>query len=398
MSSSLRPLIEELLRTIQEHRLKEFASAAQGIAKMALEGGLAPAELTAGIGELARGLTSDAMGPFGLIAGAAAALVEQGGSPMPMREALPERAFGSMTPAVIFPDLWKAASAGRPLPAPGDRAMLRELLNGTMSDVLERVGAEFIERSGNHDGIPAADAGLVLAYQWFDVTGWVQCLRTAMLDREFRMSFPAAERDRMRETARALKRHLTDDCFLQAAYLEQVAMVLDDEPLVVIDAASQRGIRLTIGGIRDNEQLYTLLAAVLSDHGFPGIQPPLPSWLDESAAEPGERVYVYRRMRLFDGQGRHVSPLDWPAEIGVLNGARVVVVHPADECKWRKRRPFPLMVPSMVFDYELSRTEIAAWLGQIMPAREDDHSLFREKYNLIWGNRHGHAQPNRLFR
>src|ERR1700677_1393372 len=117
-SSSFRPLINEILRAPRERDLKELASAAGGVPEELP--GLTPAELTAAIGELVPELTANAVGPFALIAGVATALVEAGGSPMPMRKALPERAFLSIYPAVTFPGLWKNASGGRPLPAPGD--------------------------------------------------------------------------------------------------------------------------------------------------------------------------------------------------------------------------------------------------------------------------------------
>jgi hypothetical protein len=394
MSPSLRPLINEIVRATREHDLKGLASAAAGVP--AELPGLTPAELTAGIGELVPELTANAMGPYALIAGVAAALVEAGGSPMPMREALPERAFLSIYPAVAFPDLWKSASGGRLLAAPGDQAMLREMLNGTMADVLKRIGTEFRKRIKDKQGTPADDqAGLILALEWYDVLEWVQCLRISMQDREFRVSFPAAERDQIQKAARALKQPLTGGNLLQAAFLEQVALVLDDEPLVVIDPASQRGFRLRISGIGDNEQLYTLLAAFLSEHGVPGIEPPRPSWLDDSA-EPTEQVY--RRMRLFDGQGKHVHPKDWPADMGLLDGTRVVVVHPADECHWRKSKPLPVKVPSVVPDSELGHEEVADWLGRVTRAREDNYSLYREKTSFWRGNQHGHAQLSRVLR
>jgi hypothetical protein len=397
MSSPLRPLIDEMLRAIRDREFDEFTRAFRSM----VEGipGLTPAELTAGIGELVPLITADgAVGPFSVAAMAAAGLVEQGGSPMPMRDALPERALVSLTSAVAFPGRWKAASGGRPLPAPGDQEMLVEAINGTLADVLERIGAEFGKRAADkgYDTPGADEAGLALALQWYDVIFWVGSLRMAMLDREFRASFPTAERDRIWRTARALKDALAGDGFLEAAFLEQVALVLDDEQLIVIDPASQRGLRVTISGISDNEQLYTLLASVLAEHGFTGIEPPLPSWLDWSSGDKSEEVY--RRMRLFDGQGKHVHPKDWPADIGALDGTRVVVVHPPDECNWRKGRPFPVMVPSMVPDSELSRAEVTAWLERIEPATEDSYSLYRRKNSFWRGNRHGNIQLSRTFR
>src|SRR5262249_48942441 len=158
-------------------------------------------------------------------------------------------------------------------------------------------------RENGLDPLPAQ----MIALSWFDVDHWAGCLRIAMADREFRAALTTEERDRIRDAAQAIT-----GASKEIGFLAKVALVLDDEPLIVLDPASRRGFRLTMSGVGDNEQLYTILAGVLADLGVPGVEPPRPDWL--SAATTGPNTYfrlpdrIYRRMRLFDGQGKHVAP------------------------------------------------------------------------------------------
>jgi hypothetical protein len=78
-------------------------------------------------------------------------------------------------------------------------------------------------------------------------------------------------------------------------------------------------------------------------------------------------------MRLFTGNGGYVYPEDRPADIGVLDGTRVLVVHPPlGRFGWAHGRTYTHMVPNLTLDAELSADEAAAWLARVAPANETD--------------------------
>ncbi|MEW1914873.1 hypothetical protein AB0442_42030, partial [Kitasatospora sp. NPDC085895] len=160
---------------------------------------------------------------------------------------------------------------------------------------------------------------------------------------------------------------------------QQLASVLDDEQLIVLDHASGRGFVLTMSGIGDNFQLHTLLADRLIGNRIRGLLPgerPTRAWVDAATCGNPRTVSgepVLRRFRLFDGHGGYVAPEGIPADIRPLDGVRVLVLHPPrGSFGWVNGRVFEQMEPSLRLDRRLSRREAAGWLGRITPARETD--------------------------
>ena len=74
---------------------------------------------------------------------------------------------------------------------------------------------------------------------------WIKPMITCMARREFRSALPAetvtAARDAAAAIAVSQPDEHSDGTALSAHWLEGLAMVLDDEPLVVLDPASGRG-------------------------------------------------------------------------------------------------------------------------------------------------------------
>jgi hypothetical protein len=135
-----------------------------------------------------------------------------------------------------------------------------------------------------------------------------------------------------------------------------------------------------MSGVGDNHQLHTLLADRLSgegERGIPGLEPPRPDWVAEATSvkpvpHPGTDP-IRRRFRLYDGTGVYVYPEGRPADIGLTDGARVLVTLPPNgNFGWSRARAYPLMTPSLTLDQVLDSTEASAWLGRITPARETD--------------------------
>ncbi|WP_089105747.1 hypothetical protein [Streptomyces hyaluromycini] len=155
-----------------------------------------------------------------------------------------------------------------------------------------------------------------IAMSWFDMEDWLKALITVLGHGLFRAAVPTEVKAELREHAAAVA-----DRSQNAAWVRDLAAVLDDEPLVVLNPRARRGYALTMSGVGDNFQLHTLLADRLvgdSDQGMvPGARPDR-SWVAAATdAEPylGPENPALRRSRLFDGHGAYVYPEGMPADI-----------------------------------------------------------------------------------
>lgn len=351
MSSPLRPLIDEMIQAMRDNDLGSFQDLGGQIIQRSQ--GEPPDFLTAVIEDLAPVLGTVA-GVFSKTAILAGALVEFGGSPLPLSETVPGRAVAAMTFRGAFPAAWEAVSGGQPLP--------EEQTSSEITDL-------FTAHADEH-GL-RRDQAAYIALSWFDVGDWIDVMITAMGHREFRAALPAETRERVRESAAEIAEDVD-----RADFLQGLAMVLDDEPLIVLDPASGRGFRLTMSGVGDNYQLHTLLADRLSSLGL-GFEPPLPAWVEAATTgHPGACPppnHALRRFRLFDGTGAYAYPEGRPADIGLLDGKRVLVIHPPlGRYGWQNGRIYEAMVPVLTLDAELSPDEAASWLARVAPAVEDD--------------------------
>jgi hypothetical protein len=258
--SPLRPLIDGVSQAIQDQDVQAFNAAVSRLGQTARDVA-SPAELTAALENLVPILRT-AEGIVVNLAIIAGACVEWGGSPMPLSEVLPARTLSAMRSYELFPDVWRAASAGQPLPQ--DHSQDIEVAG---------IVADYAVRTGKNVALHRA-----AAVAWFDVANWIMPMNTCMAHREFRSALPAETVAKIRAAASAIAAKQgdwhADDTTRGAHFLEGLALVLDDEPLIVLDPASGRGFRLTMSGIGDNFQLHTLLADRLCGaDGIPGLVP-----------------------------------------------------------------------------------------------------------------------------
>jgi hypothetical protein len=359
----MRPLVNEVATAIRDQDVQAFQAARSRLARAARDTA-SPAELTAVIQELVP-LLRTANGISTELAVLAGACVEWGGSPVPLAEVLPGRAVTALFGYELFPDIWRAASGGRPLPDGNDNVAVTSLV------------ADYAARNGLR-----ADLYRTVATSWFDVMDWIKPMITCMARREFRAALPAEAVTAVRDAAAAIAVREPDEhsdgTALSAHWLEGLAMVLDDEPLVVLDPASGRGFRLTMSGIGDNFQLHTLLADRLSgEDGVPGLVAPRRDWVAEATDAPLVNHFgtdpIVRRFRLYDGTGSYVYPEGRPADIGMTGGTRVLVIHPPNGMYgWANARTYAHMNPVLTLDTALAPEEAANWLGRIAPANETD--------------------------
>jgi hypothetical protein len=347
MPSTLNPLIAGLAGALADRDYAAFRQRMAELGARARE--CEPDDLTAALGELAP-MLGRSHGMFAKVAVLAAACVEWGGSPLPLRDALPDRAAWAMELYSLFPAAWAQAADGQPLPDRADPPPMARIVDTLVADAARR-------------GNPETYA-IPLALTWFDIEDWVEPMVTVMARRDFRAAM--AHRDRIREAAAALAPGLDS-----ARWLHGLSVVLDDEPLVVLDHASGRGFRLTMSGIGDNFQLHTLLADRLIAPGLLDGDPPEPAWVAAATDGPvrlQEASPIVRRFRLFDGHGHDVSPDGRPAGIEPLDGTRVLVLHPPlAPYGWTNGRAYQRMPPSLTLDHPLDPAEAATWRSRIAP-------------------------------
>jgi hypothetical protein len=371
MSSPMRPLVDQVAQAVQAQNVRRFRATLKRLVRAA-RGAASPDELTLLIGDLVP-LLSEANGVVTELAVLAGACVEWGGSPLPLSEVLPSRAVFALAGYRAFPEVWRTVSGGQPLPEGRSNV-----------DVVGSV-ADYAKRNGRN-----VDAYRAIANSWFDVTDWIKPMITCLAERDFRGAVPAETRKEVRDAAAAVAATRAgeqsgdsagngpDDVALRAHWLEGLAMVLDDEPLIVLDPVSRRGFRLTMSGIGDNYQLHTLLADRLSGaDGVPGLEPPRRDWVDEATEAPLVNHVgtdpIVRRFRLYDGTGGYVDPEGRPADIGVTDGMRVLVIHPPNGMYgWANARAYEHMKPTLTLDAALGTADAADWLDRIAPANETD--------------------------
>lgn len=308
-----------------------------------------PPELSAAITRLAPSIPQLA-GPFTKTAVLAGALVEWGGSPLPLAELTPVRVTADLELFAIFPGVWARVGGGQPLPDPENEAA-------------EAGVAEVLGTAAEHLGLPGPSARH-LATAWFHAGDWMMLMITLQAMGEFRAAM--AGRERLRAAAAAIT-----DRSARAGWVHALTLVLDDEPLIVLDPGSRRGFQLTMSGIGDNYQLHTLLATRV-----PGLEPPEGSWVaaatDAPPILPGGAI-IQRRCRLFDSYGSYVYPEEHPADIQPLDGTRVLVLHPPlGRFTWSAGRTYEHMRPTLTLDRELDPAETASRLARVAPAREND--------------------------
>lgn len=356
MPSPLHTVIDELMPTMRRGDVTGFQRLFEQLATRGRE--LSPDELTAALGELARVLAHWPAGVFARLALTAGAFVEWGGSPMALAAEVPEITYRVMTLRIEFSELWPAVCDGRPEPDPDQAPSMNELVS-LFSARADDLGM-------------TKDAAAAVARSYFDTPHWVNLMITLLARREFRAATHRSAD--IGDVAAKLS-----DSVRRAEWLPGLAQVLDDEPVVVLDDATGRGFRLTMAGIGDNYQLHTLLADRLIGDPARGLLPghrPMPSWVTAATTAPPRMPaddLIVRRFRLYDGTGEYISPEGRPADIPLVAGARVIVLHPPlGNYFWDLGRVYEHMIPALCLDHIMTSDEADSWRARVAPARETD--------------------------
>ncbi len=319
---TLAELCADAVHAVQERDSEALDAAHNAIARRV--GRADATELTAGVAVLAPVLAEIQLGLGGPLARLAGALVEQGADPSAVVETVVLRLAAGLETAARLPELWDGD-----LPGPEQ-----------VREVLDRVGPEIAEA-------------------WFTAGSWIPALLVLVQNENARKSLP--HRQRITAAVAAAREHIED-----VEWAHGLLLVLDDEPLVVLHRDSGTGYEITIGGIGDNFQLHTLLAATLIGPHLPGT-PPEPGWV--AAATTGDLQPangIKGQFNLVDAFGEWIWNEGRPADIPLLNDRRVVVLDPPPyERSWNTGRVYPLMRPSITLTRVLSAEETAGWLAQV---------------------------------
>ncbi|PBC59767.1 hypothetical protein BKI49_32670 [Streptomyces sp. Tue6028] len=141
------------------------------------------------------------------------------------------------------------------------------------------------------------------------------------------------------------------------------ALLVLDEPLIVLHRPTGTGYAMRMRGIGDNFQLHTLVADVLVGGGhIPGRAPSA----QEAAVcrdQPGQ-VHTTGSFNLVAPTGEWVWNEGTPSDIPVVDGVRLLVLDPpAYERSWPSGRFFPNMTGDLVLERVLAPEEAGRLLA-----------------------------------
>ncbi|MGV9312876.1 hypothetical protein ACWDR0_11855 [Streptomyces sp. NPDC003691] len=170
-------------------------------------------------------------------------------------------------------------------------------------------------------------------FGWLTVHHWEKAAVAVLADPRVRADLSGpdglADRDALVELARRLEPQIGDlQCVLRALLL------LDDEPLLVLDRSSGRAFRMRMSGISGNYQLQTLMADVLIGGGhLPGEAPgaeavALSSTAPVDVCRLDEAPGVLESFNFAEPSGRWIWSATAPDLIPVVDGVRTLVLDP----------------------------------------------------------------------
>ncbi|HEU4556278.1 MAG TPA: hypothetical protein VFS20_00465 [Longimicrobium sp.] len=199
----------------------------------------------------------------------------------------------------------------------------------------------------------------------------------------FSVSAAARERaERLREPATRLAPHHSP-----VEWLELILSVLHDEPVLVIEPSTRRGIVGRISGVVDNFQFQTLLMDAFP-RGLLSRPRVAPEAVAVARGEGREEIDLYvpgawnmyiwaavtPRLELpepgdFSMQGYWIWGEGRPEDIPVFEGHRVMLLDPQSYPRnWYAQRAFEHLKAGLRVDAKLSKGEVEGWLTRMARA------------------------------
>lgn len=309
-----------------------------------------PADLEPALARLALTLREVPLGPGSDLAQLTGSIAGMVADTTPVLDVLVERACQAMEEAAQFLTLHREL-LGEP-PEPADPEAVRDTIERFLSAARDRASKPYS-----------------LVEAWFAGESWVQPVLYLSQRADVRAALP--QRQRLLAAVNSVREQ-----FSVAEWLYGLLLVLDDTPLIVLHRPTGRGYRVTIGGIGDNFQLHTLLAARLIGDPDAGWIPGVPPTSEMVAAadgtgDPQPAGGISGQFNLVDPTGAWIWNEGRPADIPLFEGERVVILDPPPYRRsWNAGRIYPLMKPTLRVDGHLTPDEAGAWLARCRPASQ----------------------------
>lgn len=314
--------------------------------------------LTSGLEVLQPALAEVRIGDGGQLASLAGAFVELGADPFVTLETLVVRIAEGLEQAAAFPQLWEKITGESEPPSPGQP----ELTDAALRRIEEHAVTQRV----------ALGEMMATAEAWFTVGEWAPGLLVPLQRTDIRLRLP--HRPRLETAVDSTCEHIGS-----AHWMQGLLRVIDDEHILVLHRPSGRGYRMTIGGIGDNFQLHTLLAAALIGDPVDGMIPgasPDKRWV--SAATDGQDMQpggIAGQFNLVDGYGEWIWNEGRPIDIPLMDGHRVIVLDPPPYPRtWTTGRQYPLMKPTVKLDSVMEPEEATQWLDKVAPDQRSQSS------------------------
>ncbi|MFF0416047.1 hypothetical protein ACFYUY_37150 [Kitasatospora sp. NPDC004745] len=160
--------------------------------------------------------------------------------------------------------------------------------------------------------------------------------------------------------------------------LAHLALVLDDEPLLVLHRPTGAGFLLRMDGLSDTFQLHTLLADVLVGGGhLPGPRPdPEVAALARTAVLDGRRVIATGAFNLVAPDGSWLWNEGTPSDVPVVDGVRTLVLDPLPyERSWSAGRFIQELPGDLRLERVLPPAEAARLLARTAPAQSAEQAF-----------------------
>lgn len=219
-------------------------------------------------------------------------------------------------------------------------------------------------------------------FGWHTLHMWEKASVAVLADPRVRRTLP--NRAELLEAAEHLEPEFGDlQCVVRALLL------LDDEPLLVMDRASGKAFRMRMSGIADNYQLQTLLAGSLIGGGHLPGQAPSP----EAVANSSTAVIDLTRLddlphftecfNFAEPSGRWIWGATTPSRIPVVDGIRQLVLDPPIyRHVYRALRFLPRVPAGLELEAVLDPAAAAPYFAGIRPlmSREEAGRLAADGY------------------
>jgi hypothetical protein len=280
-------------------------------------------------------------GPAGIVAVVVGACVEGGADPMSCAIPVLEGAKTAVDAALDFCSRWALS---------GDEEYPEPTMGDPPPEVIDRVG-------GSED--PTAEWA---ALGWWTLPQWERASVAVLSHKEVRLAF--LPRPDLVEGARSLVAAAGAGQFLLSAL-----QVLDDERMVVIHRPSGKGFEFTIGGIADNFQLHTLLAAELVIPGHVPGTPPTELAVAACRGATAGAPTGYESTGSFNlvaPDGTWIWNEGSPTDIPLLEDARLLILDPPPyERVWSAGRLFPTMTAHFELERILRPDDVARYMQHV---------------------------------